>query len=291
MYYSYTQWIKAPRIAPDDQMIFAVGDIHGCATELLALQKIIQSEIILYPKEQHTVVYLGDYIDRGVNSKQVLEILTSDIDTDVQRKVEEVFLVGNHEQFLLELLNLDPELDRYFVNSWYDNGGTATMESLGVEGYGRLLMANNLTELSHRTAEALGPKSINFLRNLKSDYRMGDYVFVHAGINPAHNMEQQDFHDLVWIREPFLSAPEGWKHDFCVVHGHSISAPTILDHRVGVDVGCFRYGVLCAVQLKDNLLRFIGVAIHPDLFYQDKLINNEINWVWAKPVLINEPLI
>jgi len=210
MYYSHTQWIKAPRIAPNDQIIFAVGDIHGCAEELQALRKIIQSEIILYPKEQLTVVYLGDYIDRGGNSKQVLDILTSDIDTDVDRKVQEVFLVGNHEQFLLELLNLDPELDRYIVDSWYENGGIATMESLGVEGYGRLLMANNLAELSHRTAGVLGSKLINFLRNLKSDYRMGDYVFVHAGINPAHNMDQQNFHDLVWIREPFLSAPEGW---------------------------------------------------------------------------------
>jgi len=76
-----------------------------------------------------------------------------------------------------------------------------------------------------------------------------------------------------------------------VVHGHSISAPTVLAHRIGVDVGCFRYGVLCAVQFKADLLRFVGVAKNPELFYQKKLINDVINWGWTKPFLLNESLI
>ena len=280
MYFSHTQWIKAPRVAPSGQVLFAIGDVHGHADELMALHTVLRSEIDSQKEFQYSVIHLGDYIDRGPDSKKTLEILCSGIN----RKVDEVFLVGNHDQFLIELIKFDQSLDRSFINNWYENGGVNTMRSLQVDGYGRLLDSNALEELRARTISALGPVLVEFLKNLKPVYKIGDYVFVHAGIDPSTDLESQEFVDLLLIREPFLSSSASWKHSFCVVHGHSISMPSVHRHRVSVDAGCYKNGALCAVQIKENLLRFIAVTQDRKYPWREKLGGKINEWNWISPI-------
>ena len=280
MYFTHTQWTKAPMVSQSRQMIFAIGDVHGHADELMALHTVVRSEIDSQTEFQHSVVHLGDYIDRGPDSKRVLEILCSGI----ERKVDEVFLVGNHDQFLIELIDLDPSLDRCFINNWYDNGGVATMRSLGVAGYGRLLESNDLEELHARTILALGPALVAFLKNLKPMHKIGNYLFVHAGIDPSVDLEAQEFADLLLIREPFLSGSKSWRHPFCVVHGHSISMPSVYSHRISTDAGCYQNGALCAVQIKENLLRFVAVSQDPIYTWHEKLGGQTNEWEWSDPI-------
>jgi serine/threonine protein phosphatase 1 len=227
---------------------------------------------------------LGDYIDRGPDSKKTLEILCAGID----RKVNAVFLLGNHDQFLIELINFDPSLNRYFINNWYENGGIATMRSLQVEGYGRLLDSNDLEQLHTRTIAALGAILVEFLKNLKPIHKIGKYVFVHAGIDPSADLENQEFADLLLIREPFLSSSASWRHPFCVVHGHSISMPSVHSHRISVDAGCYQNGALCAVQIKEDLLRFIAVTQDPKYPWQEKLGGKAHEWNWRNPIAVCE---
>lgn len=280
MYFSHTQWTKAPMVSPSRQMLFAIGDIHGHADELMALHTIVRSEIDNQTEFQHSIVYLGDYIDRGPDSKRVLEILC----TGIERKVDEVFLVGNHDQFLIELIDFDPSLDRCFINNWYDNGGVATMRSLEVAGYGRLLESNNLEELHARTILALGSALVAFLKNLKPIHKIGNYLFVHAGIDPSVDLDDQEFADLLLIREPFLSGSKSWRHPFCVVHGHSISMPSVHSHRISVDAGCYQNGALCAVQIKEDLLRFIAVSQDPKFTWHQILGRKANEWEWIDPI-------
>ena len=277
MNFACTQWTRAPRQVPEGRTLFAIGDVHGHADELIALRALIRNEIDANPGVSSVVVYLGDYIDRGPDSKRVLETLSAGIGG----AAEEVFLVGNHDQFLIELLNLDPDLDLRFMDTWYQNGGSATMLSLQVDGYGRLLQDGDLAQLSARAHAALGADLVGFLMRLATVHRAGEYVFVHAGIDPAQDLDNQSFVDLLMMREPFLSARHGWKHSFCVVHGHSISMPSVLRHRIGVDAGCYQHGALCAVQLKGDRLRFLGATRIPDYPWNERLGGKTGEWRWS----------
>ena len=109
-----------------------------------------------------------------------------------------------------------------------------------------------------------GPRLIRLLRDLVPVWRAGGYLFVHAGVDPARAPENHDLADLVWMREPFLDGA-GWRHPFAVVHGHTPCGPEVLPHRVAIDSGCFHTGVLTAVELADDRLRFHCVTGEPDL--------------------------
>lgn len=279
MYVSYSNWLAAPRPVDCESNLFAIGDIHGHANELLALHEVIRREIAANPDLNHQVIHLGDYIDRGPESRKVLEILASGIGIPIK----EVFLVGNHDQFLRELLNLNPDVDKYFINNWYENGGIATMRSLGVDGYGRLIDSSDLGELRARTIHALGEDLVEFLYSLETIYQDGEYVFVHAGIDPRRNISDQEFADLLLVREPFLSSEASWKHSFCVVHGHSVSAPAVCSHRISVDAGCYRTGALCAAHISQEGVRFVAVTREASRTWLEYLGLPASGWFWSEP--------
>lgn len=258
MYTAETSWARSPQALPEGVVVFAIGDIHGHADELAALQERIALEIQCSRDHAASVVYLGDYIDRGPAVARTLDLLLAA--AEHQDGVERMFLVGNHDQFLVEVLKCSPDLDRQFFTAWFDNGGEITLESLGVTGYGPLIQRREFASLSARVRAALGEGRTAFLLNLSVYHRIGDYVFVHAGLDPTLALEEQDFVDMLMIREPFLSAPQGWPHPFRVVHGHSVSTLAMLPHRIGVDAGCYRTGCLCAVQIEARGCRFLGVA-------------------------------
>ncbi|MGC8955733.1 MAG: metallophosphoesterase family protein [Fervidobacterium sp.] len=195
-------------------MIWAISDLHGC---LRPLEKLI-SEIS--PTQNDTLIFLGDYIDRGPDSKGVVDFLIG-----LSKITNCVFLRGNHEQMLLDVLD---DGDLYM---WTINGAHATWRS-----YGSLqqLLLNDL--------------HIEFFKNTKYYHIEGNYLFVHGGIRPNIPIEKQDVRDLIWIREEFISK----KHNtgYIVVFGHTpFEDIHISEDKIGIDTGCVYGGKLTAYNI------------------------------------------
>lgn len=234
-------WQTAPRAMPLGQAVFAIGDVHAHAEHLRVLQERISGIIALeHGRSDVTVVWLGDYIDRGSEPLQTLDLVAAGLG---QPAVTEIRLLGNHERYLIDAATgRDLSLPRLL--HWWRYGGEETLKCLA---------PNAELEKPHGVGaalyESLGPARIGFLEALPLSHRIGDYVFVHAGVNPDRRLDDQDEDDLLWIREPFLNGHD-WPHPVTVVHGHTPDGPLALPHRIGVDSGVFASGSLTAVELR-----------------------------------------
>lgn len=243
-------WQPAPQTLPAGRMVFAIGDVHGYADHLRALQDCIAGIIAADARDGDpaaTVVWLGDYVDRGWQPLETLDLVAAGLG---RPGVEEIRLRGNHDVYLRDAATgRDVSLPRLL--NWWRFGGEETLKCLApdarIEDPGELVAA---------LAESLGVERLAFLESLGLQHRIGGYVFVHAGLNPARPLDRQSEDDLLWIREPFLSAPD-WPHPVTVVHGHTPEGPRVLDHRICVDSGVFLSGSLSAVELHGGRLRFI----------------------------------
>ena len=243
-------WQEAPRRLPAGQAVFAIGDVHAYADHLWALQERISGIIALEHGDSDavSVVWLGDYVDRGWQPLETLDLVAAGLG---QPGVEEIRLLGNHEVYLIEAASgEDVSLPRLL--NWWRFGGAETLKTLAPDA-----RIEDPEELVAALSEGLGETRLAFLRGLGLQHRIGDYVFVHAGINPERPLDAQSEEDLLWIREPFLSGWD-WPHPVTVVHGHTPEGPTALAHRIGVDSGVFDSGRLSAVELRDGRLRFIS---------------------------------
>lgn len=226
--------LAAPEVAPNHR-IYAVGDVHGRADLLLQLHELIRSDAQSNGRgRRKTIVYLGDYLDRGLNSKSVIDIL----EAEPLEKFDHIFLCGNHEDMMLACRD-----DAGLWPRWLRIGGTATLLSYGIAAKE---VDSELTrqEFFDRIPQA----HLRFFANLQISFRSGDYLFVHAGIRPRVPLERQDPHDMMWIREEFLrhKGPLG----VVVVHGHSITLkPEFLSERIGIDTGAYATNVLSCVVL------------------------------------------
>jgi serine/threonine protein phosphatase 1 len=206
-------------------MLYAIGDIHGCARELELLLGQIS------PKPSDTVVFLGDYIDRGPDSKGVIDLIL-----ELQSKTNVVALKGNHEQLFLDFLE-SPQSPGAGV--FILNGGGATLASYPGPG--------GTFEIPER--------HIEFLYGLKIKYETATHFFVHAGvpIKPLKDITEADTEALIWSRQPFLSSDYRWEK--MVVHGHTpVVAPEILENRINLDTGCVYNGHLTAIELPSGRL-------------------------------------
>ncbi len=203
------------------------------------------------------LVMIGDYVDRGPDSLGVLRALGS---IEAETGVPVHLLLGNHDQLLDEALRLmpDPEL----MQTWCENGGLTTIAECGIAV--EELDGADPAEVAARLRAQFGPRLIRIVRDLAPLWRSGGYLFVHAGIDPGRAPEAHSVADLIWMREPFLTGA-GWRHPFAVVHGHTPGGPEALPHRIGIDSGCFHTGVLTAVELADDRLRFHCVTENRDL--------------------------
>lgn len=238
---------RPPPQAPEGTRIYAIGDIHGRADLLSDLHDQIRSDAAGGPARK-IVIYLGDYVDRGLQSREVVDIL---LDAPLPG-FEAVHLKGNHEAALLDFLT-DPRIGP----NWVQFGGGSTLLSYHVglgtgDGHGA-----DFASAQREFSERLPVRHLAFYKNLALNRREGDYVFVHAGLRPGVPLPRQSAEDMLWIRDEFLD----YAGDFgaVVVHGHTITdAPEVRDNRIGIDTGAFATGQLTCLVLEGSDRRFLS---------------------------------
>jgi serine/threonine protein phosphatase 1 len=232
------------RGVPAGYRVYAVGDIHGRADLLRRLlDNIVKDKA--RSASRAVLVFLGDYIDRGLDSRGVIErLLSPPSGFDVH------FLRGNHDQTLLDFL-ADPRIFR----QWREFGASETFLSYRVLPP-RFNDDASLIKARDDLAAALPPRHLDFLRRLKLSLTIGDYFFAHAGARPGLPLNEQSAQDLLWIRDEFLYSSA----DFgaTIVHGHTPSnQPVRKANRIGIDTGAYITGQLTAAVLEGTTCRFL----------------------------------
>jgi len=232
---------------PDGVIAYAIGDIHGRADLLEDLLSQITSHAGDTAAEQRVLIFLGDYVDRGWQSKEVLERLTS-LKLD---GFETVFLKGNHEEALLSFL-ADPQ----FLENWRQYGGLETLHAYGLKDLNFRADDDYLKQVHTSFVESVPLEHRRFLERLPSSYELGGYLFVHAGVRPGVPLDQQEERDLRWIRDEFLESRMNFGKR--VVHGHCPEEePQVRANRIGVDTGAYITGVLTAAVLQGTEVSFL----------------------------------
>lgn len=234
---------------PDGLRLYAIGDIHGRADLLAAMHDLIDRIDAAQPAERTIEIVLGDMIDRGPASAEVLSRLL-----DRARLREVKALRGNHEDMLLHFLANAEGLSR-----WARLGGLDTLQSYGVRPDGPIDDA-----VAIRTARlaraAIPPEHLAFLTGLPSSWTFGGFTFVHAGLRPGCPLPAQAERDLLEIREPFLS--HAGSFGTYVIHGHTPTRDVEIRHnRINLDTGAFATGRLSALLLERNRLEILEPAI------------------------------
>ena len=233
---------------PDNSRIYAVGDIHGRADLLERLHDLIRADAAPFHDRRLAIVYLGDYIDRGPSSREVLDTLL----TSALPGFETVHLKGNHEDLLLRFLD-----DARTGLNWTLMGGDATLMSYGAADGRRLRGSVDFETMQKKLHGQLPPAHLEFLHNLGSFHVEGDYMFVHAGVRPGRPIEDQDEMDMLWIRDVFLQSTDD--HGRVVVHGHSITHEAeIRPNRIGIDTGAYATGRLTCLVLEGAERSFLS---------------------------------
>lgn len=236
--------------APDGALVYAVGDIHGQLRLLDRLLEEIEADAARSDAERRVLVFIGDYVDRGPDSARVIERLVSGLPDGYEAR----FLMGNHEDILLQVLDNPGVLELWLVN-----GGAATLASYGVEAPGPGSGVRAFTMCRDAFARALPPTHLAFFERLEFMVTLGDYVFVHAGIRPGTPLEKQVQRDLLWIRHDFLYSEEDF--GVVVVHGHTPGPlPVERPNRIGIDTGAVVYGRLTALRLEGASRAFLTVG-------------------------------
>jgi serine/threonine protein phosphatase 1 len=226
--------------------IFAIGDIHGCLTELTILHKKILSHDNFDVKND-LLIYLGDYIDRGKNSKGVIDQILKLKD----EKIKTIDLMGNHEEFMIDFLFNKSNN----IKQWLNFGLDQTLRSYDIElvdfiknGFEDDIIDNLRNELLNKMSEG----HINFFKNLDLSYSSEKYLFVHAGIDSGKTLEGQSKKDFLWSRSKEFFHKD-FKAEKIIVHGHTPEKNYInYPYRINVDLGCYFSGKLSCVCLSDE---------------------------------------
>jgi serine/threonine protein phosphatase 1 len=250
---------------PLHTLVYAVGDVHG-RRDLLdkLLAWLIEDFNAAGARVSGFLVLLGDYVDRGPDSKGVLDRLST---LALPPRLVPVLLRGNHEQMLTEAL-ANPK--RAAV--WAGLGGAATMLSYGVLPPSPDGSMEEWRQATTALDAAIPAAHKRLLGALRPSMEIGDYFFAHAGVNPSRPLHLQSETDLIWIRDKFLRHDKSFGK--LVVHGHSIAAePMITPHRLGVDTGAYATGVLTCARIDQtgwqlNAIRLSGRSLWPDAAVQ-----------------------
>lgn len=244
-----------PKGAPatDGRLVYAIGDIHGRSDALEDLIDIIKGDMNLSANSgRPLMVFLGDYVDRGPKSKDVVDFI---LRLQANPSFEVIVLKGNHEEAILRFLQ-EPE----FGPVWADYGGLATLASYGINPPSGRTDQAAWNAASEQLSELMPKAHLDFYERLNLMTTVGDYAFVHAGVRPGVPLSDQTERDLLWIRDDFLSAPG--KFEKIIVHGHTPTEdPQKTKNRIGIDTGAYATGVLTAVRLDDNGSTFLQSKI------------------------------
>jgi serine/threonine protein phosphatase 1 len=228
----------APGRLPPDMRIYAIGDVHGCVAAHAAILDQIAEDYAARPVAEALVIHIGDLIDRGPDSAAVLDRVSRMSPTGGGF----INLRGNHEELCLTSFVEGGEV----AASWRRNGGETTLADWGVP----------LKAPPEEWESYVPTEQLDVMLEERISYRCGGYVFAHAGMRPGVPLADQDPHDMVWIREPFLSWPNPL--EAVVVHGHTPKEqPQVRVHRIGIDTGAVYGGRLTAVVLEDDKLAFL----------------------------------
>jgi serine/threonine protein phosphatase 1 len=239
----------APRVwhGPPGARAYAIGDVHGRLDLLKRMLEVINNDRRQTGPARDYLILLGDVIDRGPDSRGVIECLMG-----LPRDMRTVFLMGNHEEMMLRVLQSEPEA----VHQWLTFGGYEFAQSYGVE-------VGKLPALYPADAAAIirarvPPAHLAFVEDFADSFTFGDYLFVHAGLRPGRKLAEQDTHDLRWIRDEFIE--DDSDHGCMVVHGHTISAQAEeMENRIGIDTGAYQTGILTALRIEGDQRRILTV--------------------------------
>lgn len=238
--------VRSSFAIPEGQRVYAIGDIHGRDDLFAELLDLIRADNAARGPARVTLILLGDLVDRGPQSAEVVEraIRLRDEFGDLR------LLIGNHEECFLAALSGDVRQLRYFMRI----GGDATVASY----WNSDLKLDEATfeEVAERFPAMVPTAHVNFLTSGEDVVEIGDYAFVHAGIRPGVALEKQIRSDLRWIRGDFLNDKRD--HGAMVVHGHSIQEEVDeWPNRIGIDTGAYKSGVLTALAIEGSERRYL----------------------------------
>jgi serine/threonine protein phosphatase 1 len=234
---------------PQGRRVYAIGDIHGRHDLLVDLLGQIEDDDRSRGAAQTTIVFLGDLVDRGPDSRKVIEtaMLLAESEIDVR------FITGNHEEVFVRAASGDAKAARFFARI----GGRETILSYPIapEEYGVL----DHKQLAERLLTLIPRDHVDFVAGFEDMVTIGDYLFVHAGIQPGRALDEQRAEHLRWIRDEFLDDERD--HGKVVVHGHTICDEVeIFDNRIGIDTGAYCNGRLTAIGLEGTDRWFLGAV-------------------------------
>lgn len=239
--------VGAPSVPPGTR-VYAVGDVHGEFAALRRLLATIREDAAGDAVRRRVLVFLGDYVDRGLDSRRVIDFL---LDCPAPG-FETVFLKGNHDAWLLAFLD-----DAGTGTAWLAAGGQATLLSYGVALPSGPRDAALFETLRVKFSRVLPPDHRAFLEGLALSHVEGDYAFVHAGVRPGVALEDQREQDLLLIRDEFIH--DRSDHGKIVVHGHTVThRPEIRRNRIGIDTGAYATGRLTCLALEGTSRRFLA---------------------------------
>ena len=225
--------------------IFAIGDIHGCLNQLISIHDQIFN-YKNYKKEEDLLIYIGDYIDRGPKSKQVIDQILQ----LKNKEIKAVFLMGNHEEMMIDFLfNKINNLE-----NWLINGADQTFKSYDIEVVEFIkdgFEDHIIDKLRKVLIEKLGNEHLDFFNNLQLTFSVAQYLFVHAGIDPIKNLTDQSKQDYLWARSDDFFHKD-FKAEKIIVHGHTPEKNVVnFPYRINIDTGCYFSGKLSCVCLND----------------------------------------
>jgi serine/threonine protein phosphatase 1 len=236
---------SAQPCVPAGRRIYAVGDIHGRADLLTKLFGRIDEDLKARPTADAVQVFLGDYIDRGSSSRQVIDLLI-----ERRRGHPIVLLKGNHEECVVKFLS-DPTV----LSEWKNMGGLNTVLSYGVTPTRRDALQSQ-QQVATAFEQSMPEDHRRFLQGLALSFTCGDFFFAHAGVRPGIPLQEQSQRDLLWIRDDFLLHEEHFGK--IVVHGHAPARePEIRPNRINIDTGAYATGQLTCLVLEDDQISFL----------------------------------
>lgn len=231
--------------------LYVIGDVHGQIHILKHVLNRIETDLADRPKADFKLIFLGDLIDRGEDSRAVI-----DLTMRLAASENTIVLRGNHEEMALGALDNPDEL----IN-WRKYGGLETIASFGLDTFD-LMRGRKLATIHQDFTHKFGPERRQFLESRPYSFTCGSYFFCHAGIRPGIPLSEQTPADLVWIRDPFLTST--MRHDKLIIHGHTpVEQIEIKSNRINIDTGAYMTGRLTCLVLEDSSAHVFDSASGP----------------------------